>query len=156
MQYQLYNYIHIFLRFMHSKGIFPSYSYFLWLKPKNLRWKFPLLVADNVFTACGFDSDLDRFQVASFYLSQCFFFQYGISGPYWYAGGATIQIILFAILSIMLKTRAPGAKTFLQVRQKKPFYDKNFGLLKVNLLNSFQNDLIEIPAKSARVARHTD
>ena len=43
-------------------------------------------------------------------------FQYGISGPYWYAGGATIQIILFAILSIMLKTRAPGAKTFLQVR----------------------------------------
>ena len=41
--------------------------------------------------------------------------RYGISGPYWYAGGATIQIILFAILSIMLKTRAPGAKTFLQV-----------------------------------------
>ena len=44
-----------------------------------------------------------------------FLIQYGISGPYWYAGGATIQIILFAILSIMLKTRAPGAKTFLQV-----------------------------------------
>ncbi len=43
--------------------------------------------------------------------------KYGISGPYWYAGGATIQIILFAILSIMLKTRAPGAKTFLQVRE---------------------------------------
>merc|ERR1719305_1243986 len=40
---------------------------------------------------------------------------YGISGPYWYAGGATIQIIIFSILSIMLKTRAPGAKTFLQV-----------------------------------------
>ncbi len=29
--------------------------------------------------------------------------------------GATIQIVLFSILSIMLKTRAPGAKTFLQV-----------------------------------------
>ena len=43
------------------------------------------------------------------------FVQYGISGPYWYAGGATIQIIIFSILSIMLKTRAPGAKTFLQV-----------------------------------------
>ena len=41
--------------------------------------------------------------------------KYGISGPYWYAAGATIQIILFAILSITLKTRAPGAKTFLQV-----------------------------------------
>merc|ERR1712209_80526 len=41
--------------------------------------------------------------------------KYGISGPYWYAGGATIQITIFSILSIMLKTRAPGAKTFLQV-----------------------------------------
>merc|ERR1719151_572860 len=41
--------------------------------------------------------------------------KYGISGPYWYAGGATIQIIIFSIVSIMLKTRAPGAKTFLQV-----------------------------------------
>ena len=49
------------------------------------------------------------------------FFQYGISGPYWYAGGATIQIIIFSILSIMLKTRAPGAKTFLQVRNQKYF-----------------------------------
>lgn len=46
--------------------------------------------------------------------------KYGISGPYWYAGGATIQIILFAILSIMLKTRAPGAKTFLQVSHSVP------------------------------------
>jgi len=43
--------------------------------------------------------------------------KYGISGPYWYAGGATIQIIIFSILSIMLKTRAPGAKTFLQVKK---------------------------------------
>ncbi|KAF0290949.1 Urea-proton symporter DUR3 [Amphibalanus amphitrite] len=41
--------------------------------------------------------------------------KFGISGPYWYAAGATIQIILFAVLSIQLKTRAPGAKTFLQV-----------------------------------------
>jgi len=44
--------------------------------------------------------------------------KYGISGPYWYAGGATIQIIIFSILSIMLKTRAPGAKTFLQVKRQ--------------------------------------
>ncbi|XP_013388209.1 urea-proton symporter DUR3 [Lingula anatina] len=41
--------------------------------------------------------------------------KYGISGPFWYAAGATIQVILFAILSIELKTKAPGAKTFLQV-----------------------------------------
>ena len=42
-------------------------------------------------------------------------FQYGISGPFWYAAGASIQILLFAIISIHLKIRAPGAKTFLQV-----------------------------------------
>ncbi|XP_070546656.1 uncharacterized protein [Ptychodera flava] len=41
--------------------------------------------------------------------------KYGVSGPLWYAAGATVQIILFAILSIQLKIRAPGAKTFLQV-----------------------------------------
>ncbi|XP_048249148.1 urea-proton symporter DUR3-like [Haliotis rufescens] len=41
--------------------------------------------------------------------------KYGISGPFWYAAGATIQILLFATLSVQLKIRAPGAKTFLQV-----------------------------------------
>ena len=41
--------------------------------------------------------------------------KFGISGPYFYAGGACIQIIIFSVLSIMLKPKAPGAKTFLQV-----------------------------------------
>ncbi|KAL4238296.1 hypothetical protein ACF0H5_003008 [Mactra antiquata] len=41
--------------------------------------------------------------------------KYGISGPFWYAAGATIQILLFAMVSVQLKIRAPGAKTFLQV-----------------------------------------
>ncbi|KAH9514149.1 urea active transporter [Bulinus truncatus] len=41
--------------------------------------------------------------------------RYGISGSFWYASGATIQILLFSMLSVQLKTRAPGAKTFLQV-----------------------------------------
>ncbi|XP_022084721.1 urea-proton symporter DUR3-like [Acanthaster planci] len=39
----------------------------------------------------------------------------GISGPFWYAAGATIPLLLFATLSAQMKTRAPGAKTFLQV-----------------------------------------
>ena len=47
-----------------------------------------------------------------FYL---FYFQYGISGPFWYASGATIQLLLFAMIAVQLKIRAPGAKTFLQV-----------------------------------------
>merc|ERR1719295_326906 len=40
---------------------------------------------------------------------------FGISGPYWYAAGATIQILLMAIMSYYLKLNAPGAKTFFQV-----------------------------------------
>ncbi|KAI1824971.1 Sodium:solute symporter family-domain-containing protein [Xylaria intraflava] len=42
-------------------------------------------------------------------------YQYGISGPLWYATGATVQIILFATLAIELKRRAPNAHTFLEV-----------------------------------------
>ncbi|XP_071942432.1 uncharacterized protein [Antedon mediterranea] len=41
--------------------------------------------------------------------------KYGISGPFWYAAGATVQLLLFAALSVQLKIKAPGAKTFLQV-----------------------------------------
>lgn len=42
-------------------------------------------------------------------------FQYGISGPFWYAAGASVQMLLFSMVSVQLKIRAPGAKTFLQV-----------------------------------------
>lgn len=42
-------------------------------------------------------------------------YRYGISGPFWYASGATVQIILFATLAIELKRRAPNAHTFLEV-----------------------------------------
>ncbi|CAG8583272.1 25726_t:CDS:2 [Dentiscutata erythropus] len=42
-------------------------------------------------------------------------YKYGISGPYLYAAGATIQILLFAILAIKLKEIAPTAHTFLEI-----------------------------------------
>lgn len=42
-------------------------------------------------------------------------YRYGVSGPFWYASGATVQIILFAALAIELKRRAPNAHTFLEV-----------------------------------------
>ncbi|KAI0022128.1 Sodium:solute symporter family-domain-containing protein [Xylariomycetidae sp. FL0641] len=42
-------------------------------------------------------------------------YSYGVSGPFWYASGATVQIILFATLAIELKRRAPNAHTFLEV-----------------------------------------
>ncbi|TPX65724.1 hypothetical protein SpCBS45565_g04923 [Spizellomyces sp. 'palustris'] len=42
-------------------------------------------------------------------------YQYGISGPFWYAAGATIQVLLFAILAIQVKRVAPNAHTFLEI-----------------------------------------
>ncbi|CAF2103192.1 unnamed protein product [Rotaria magnacalcarata] len=42
-------------------------------------------------------------------------YSYGVSSPFWYASGATVQIILFCIIAIELKRRAPFAHTFLEV-----------------------------------------
>lgn len=42
-------------------------------------------------------------------------YRYGVSGPFWYASPATVQILLFATLAIELKRRAPNAHTFLEV-----------------------------------------
>jgi len=36
---------------------------------------------------------------------------YGVSGPFWYASGATIQVLLFGILAIEVKRRARNAHT---------------------------------------------
>ncbi|CAF2519700.1 unnamed protein product [Rotaria sp. Silwood2] len=41
-------------------------------------------------------------------------YSYGLSGPFWYASGATVQIILFCVIAIELKRRAPFAHTFLE------------------------------------------
>ena len=41
-------------------------------------------------------------------------YRYGVSGPFWYASGATVQVILFATLAIELKRKAPNAHTFLE------------------------------------------
>jgi len=42
-------------------------------------------------------------------------YRYGISGPWWYAAGATVQIFLFAQNAAKLKVNAPHANTFLEV-----------------------------------------
>ncbi|CAF1447197.1 unnamed protein product [Adineta ricciae] len=41
-------------------------------------------------------------------------YSYGISGAFWYANGATIQIILFSIMAVEFKRRAPFAHTYLE------------------------------------------
>lgn len=42
-------------------------------------------------------------------------FKYGVSGPYAYAAGATIQVLLFAIIASSVKLNAPFANTYLQI-----------------------------------------
>lgn len=42
-------------------------------------------------------------------------YRFGVSGPLWYATGATIQIILFSMLAVLVKSRAPKAHTFLEI-----------------------------------------
>ncbi|XP_055894761.1 uncharacterized protein LOC106053386 [Biomphalaria glabrata] len=39
----------------------------------------------------------------------------GIAGPFWYAVGIMFNIFVFPILSVQFKTKAPGAKTYLQI-----------------------------------------
>merc|ERR1719354_1085748 len=40
---------------------------------------------------------------------------YGVSGPFWYASGATIQVLLFGVLAINLKKVAPSAHTVCEI-----------------------------------------
>jgi SSS family transporter len=42
-------------------------------------------------------------------------YAYGVSGPFWYASGATIQVLLFAILAIEIKRKCPAIHTMLEI-----------------------------------------
>jgi urea-proton symporter len=42
-------------------------------------------------------------------------YQFGISGPFWYAAGASIQLIIFSIVAIELKRKAPSSHTFPEI-----------------------------------------
>jgi len=42
-------------------------------------------------------------------------YKFGISGPWWYGSGATIQVLLFAMLAAKLKLNAPFAHTWLEI-----------------------------------------
>ncbi|KAJ7803149.1 urea transporter [Mycena olivaceomarginata] len=42
-------------------------------------------------------------------------YKYGISGPWWYGAGATIQVLLFAMIAAKLKLNAPYAHTWLEI-----------------------------------------
>lgn len=42
-------------------------------------------------------------------------YRYGVAGPWWYAAGATVQVLLFAQLAAKLKLNAPYAHTWLEI-----------------------------------------
>ena len=42
-------------------------------------------------------------------------YKYGVAGPFWYASGASVQILLFAVLAIEVKRKAPNCHTFLEI-----------------------------------------
>ncbi|KAH0445986.1 hypothetical protein IEQ34_025179 [Dendrobium chrysotoxum] len=46
-------------------------------------------------------------------------FRLGVSGPYWYAAGATIQVLLFAVMASKTKLNAPFAHTYLEIIRKR-------------------------------------
>lgn len=46
-------------------------------------------------------------------------YEFGIAGPFWYAAGASIQIILFGILAVGLKRHAPEVHTFPEIINKR-------------------------------------
>jgi urea-proton symporter len=42
-------------------------------------------------------------------------YQFGIAGPFWYAAGASIQIIIFGVIAVGIKRRSPSAHTFPEI-----------------------------------------
>ncbi|KAF2671558.1 solute symporter family transporter [Microthyrium microscopicum] len=42
-------------------------------------------------------------------------YTYGVAGPFWYAAGATVQILMFAVLACKTKMNAPRCHTFLEI-----------------------------------------
>ncbi|EXJ68056.1 uncharacterized protein A1O5_08671 [Cladophialophora psammophila CBS 110553] len=44
-------------------------------------------------------------------------YTYGVAGPFWYAAGATVQILMFSILACKTKMNAPRCHTYLEIIQ---------------------------------------
>lgn len=61
-------------------------------------------------------------------------YRYGVSGPLWYASGAVVQVLLFSVLAIELKRRAPNAHTCLEVGFDTHEYGKKMNLTVTFLL----------------------
>ncbi|WFD00844.1 hypothetical protein MYAM1_003599 [Malassezia yamatoensis] len=67
----------------------------------------PGLVAAGIVSAWTWAATLLQSTVVTY--------NYGVSGAYWYAAGASLQIMLCAIMACKIKTCAPFVSTFLEV-----------------------------------------
>jgi len=52
---------------------------------------------------------------ATLLTSATFAYSYGISGPMWYAALGSSQVLVFSMLSLMVKKDTPGAHTFPEI-----------------------------------------
>ncbi|CAG8026841.1 unnamed protein product [Penicillium olsonii] len=52
---------------------------------------------------------------ATLLTSSTFAYEYGVCGPMWYAATGTLQILLFGLIAIKIKTKAPGAHTMPEI-----------------------------------------
>ncbi|KAH7158093.1 Sodium:solute symporter family-domain-containing protein [Dactylonectria estremocensis] len=78
-------------------------------------------------------------------------YRYGVSGPFWYASGATVQILLFATLAIMLKKRAPNAHTFLEVIKARYGSPAHFTFIIFGLVTNVLVSLMLISGGAATI-----
>ncbi|KAI0475752.1 Sodium:solute symporter family-domain-containing protein [Xylariaceae sp. FL0804] len=78
-------------------------------------------------------------------------YRYGVSGPFWYASGATVQILLFATLAIELKRRAPNAHTFLEVIKARYGWSAHLVFMVFGLVTNILVSLMLIVGASATV-----
>lgn len=78
-------------------------------------------------------------------------YRYGVSGPFWYASGATVQILLFATLAITLKKRAPNAHTFLEAIKARYGPPAHFTFITFGLVTNVLVSLMLIAGGSATI-----
>lgn len=82
-------------------------------------------------------------------------YRYGVSGPFWYASGATVQILLFASIAIELKRRAPNAHTFLEVIKARYGTAAHIVFMVFGLVTNILVSLMLIVAGSATISALT-
>ncbi|EFY89097.1 urea active transporter [Metarhizium acridum CQMa 102] len=78
-------------------------------------------------------------------------YRYGVSGPFWYASGATVQILLFATLAITLKKRAPNAHTFLEAIKARYGAPAHFTFITFGLVTNVLVSLMLIAGGAATI-----